>query len=215
MKNGRLDAEYYQPKYDEFEKKMKKMNEATLNLYNRNYIPKDNNIYKYIELSNVRRDGIIEGVDKYKGKDLPTRARRKVKKGQVLVSSIEGSLSSCALVTEEFDGSICTNGFYVVDSDEVNSETLVVLMKSWFMQEILKRECSGTILSSINKEDFLKIKIPLVCEKVQNRIKDNITEMYELRNRVEILINRSIKAVEIAIECGEKTAIEFLKEEKV
>ena len=48
-------------------------------------------------------------------------------------------------------------------------------MKSWFMQEILKRECSGTILSSINKEDFLKIKIPLVCEKVQNRIKDNIT----------------------------------------
>lgn len=88
-------------------------------------------------------------------------------------------------------------------------------MKSWFMQEILKRECSGTILSSINKEDFLKIKIPLVCEKVQNRIKDNITEMYELRNRVDILINRSIKAVEIAIECGEKTAIEFLKEEKV
>lgn len=215
LKNGRLDAEYYQPKYDEFEKMMKKMNEATLNLYNRNYIPKDNNIYKYIELSNVRRDGIIEGVDKYKGKDLPTRARRKVKKGQVLVSSIEGSLSSCALVTEEFDGSICTNGFYVVDSDEVNSETLVVLKKSWFMQEILKRECSGTILSSINKEDFLKIKIPLVCEKVQNRIKDNITEMYELRNRVEILINRSIKAVEIAIECGEKTAIEFLKEEKV
>lgn len=54
--------------------------------------------YKYIELSNIGKSGEISNVDTLVGAELPTRARRIVKKGQVIVSSIEGSLESCALI---------------------------------------------------------------------------------------------------------------------
>lgn len=171
LENGRLDAEYYQPKYDEFEKLIDKNKVVSLNIYDKNYVPKDDQKYKYIELANIRENGIIDGVETHKGVDLPTRARRKIKEGQVLVSSIEGSLSSCALVTKEFNDTICTNGFYVVDSNEINSETLLVLIKSWLIQEVLKRECSGTILTSINKDDFSKIRLPMVDVQTQKDIK--------------------------------------------
>lgn len=215
MENGRLDAEYYQPKYDEFEKLIYKKRVVSLNIYDKNYVPQDDKKYKYIELANIRENGIIDDVETYEGIDLPTRARRKIKEGQVLVSSIEGSLSSCALVTKDFNGAICTNGFYVVDADEINSETLLVLIKSWLIQEVLKRECSGTILTSINKADFSRIRLPMVDVVTQKDIKKMIVESYNLRQRSKILLEKATKSVEIAIECGEKTAIEFLKEEKV
>ena len=187
----------------------------SLNIYDKNYVPQDDKKYKYIELANIRENGIIDDVETYEGIDLPTRARRKIKEGQVLVSSIEGSLSSCALVTKDFNGAICTNGFYVVDADEINSETLLVLIKSWLIQEVLKRECSGTILTSINKADFSRIRLPMVDAVTQKDIKKMIVESYNLRQRSKILLEKATKSVEIAIECGEKTAIEFLKEEKV
>ncbi|WP_190317909.1 MULTISPECIES: hypothetical protein [unclassified Campylobacter] len=34
------------------------------------------------------------------GKDLPSRARRIVKSGDLIISSIEGSLSKCAIITD-------------------------------------------------------------------------------------------------------------------
>ena len=55
------------------------------------------------------------------GAELPTRARRVVKSGQILVASVEGSMQSCALITDEYDGALCSTGFYVLDSDKMNA----------------------------------------------------------------------------------------------
>ena len=79
-----------------------------------------------------------------KGKDLPTRARRIVEQGDVIVSSIEGSLSSCALITKEYDQSLCSTGFYVLRSSVLNPETLLTLFKSFPLQQLMKKGCSGT-----------------------------------------------------------------------
>ena len=50
--------------------------------------------------------GEILGADPVFGAELPTRARRKVEAGQVIISFIEGSLQSCALITNEFNGAL-------------------------------------------------------------------------------------------------------------
>ena len=99
--------------------------------------------------------------------DLPTRARRKVKRGQAIVSSIEGSLQSCALITDEYDNALCSTGFYVVDSAKINPETLLVLFKSEPMQALMKQRCSGTILTAISKDEFLSMPLPLIADDVQ------------------------------------------------
>ena len=69
---------------------------------------------------------------------MPTRARRKVETNDIIVSSIEGSLQSCALIPEKYNNSLCSTGFYVINSDEINSETLLVLFKSEPLQNILR-----------------------------------------------------------------------------
>ena len=144
---------------------------------------------------------------------MPTRARRKVSKGDVIVSSIEGSLSSNALITDEYDGSLCSTGFYVINSDEINSETLLVLLKSQIGQLQLKKGCSGTILTAINKPELENIVLPKIDAPIQHQIQQKITESFNLRKRSKHLLEFAKRAVEIAIEENEEKAEKWLKEE--
>ncbi len=105
--SGRLDAEYYQVKYEDYNQLIlnyKNGNDTINNICEiklKNYKPADEKEYKYLELSNIDDMGGINGFTKDLGKNLPSRARRKVNTRDVIISSIEGNLSSCALITKE------------------------------------------------------------------------------------------------------------------
>jgi len=216
--SGRLDAEYYQPKYDDYVNQVKKYPKGAFkiqdccNLNGKNYNPISNKKYKYIELSNIGKSGDINGFTLEFGKDLPSRARRLVSKNDVLISSIEGSLDSCGIITMEYDQSLCSTGFYVINSDQINSETLLVLFKSPLMQNILKQNCSGTILTAINKDEFLNIYIPIIDLKIQQQIADLVEESFALKQKSEHLLEVAKRAVEIAIEENEEVALRYIEE---
>lgn len=214
LKTGRLDAEYYQSKYDAIEKKLN-TRETVLslcNLYDKNFNPDKKQTYQYIELADVGQSGDISDVTIQLGGDLPTRARRKVKTGQVIVSSVEGSLQSCALITDEYDGALCSTGFYVLDSDNINSETLLVLFKSEPIQALMKQRCSGTILTAISKDELLSMPLPMIDENIQNEITVKVQESFALRKQSKQLLEYAKQAVEMAIEKGENSALDWLKD---
>ena len=145
------------------------------------------------------------------GEDLPTRARRKVAAGDVIVSSIEGSLESIALITEEYDNALCSTGFHVIQSEVLNSKVLLVLLKSIVGQLQLKKGCSGTILTAINKEEFSKIAVPEIKEEKQAEIEQKVIESSNLRKQAKDLLEHAKRAIEIAIEQDEQTAINWLE----
>ncbi len=215
--SGRLDSEYYQPKYDEIIEKIKSYNcgYETINeactLKNVNYKLEDKKFYQYIELSNIGTTGDITGCTYEQGKDLPSRARRLIKENDVIISSIEGSLEKVAIVRKEFDNSLCSTGFYVINSDKVNTETLLVLFKNRVIQQILKKNCSGTILTAINKDEFLNIVIPIIDINIQTKIEEKIKESFKLKEESKQLLEVAKRAVEIAIEDGEDKAMEYIK----
>jgi type I restriction enzyme S subunit len=215
--DGRLDAEYYQSKYDDYKAALKTEDTVyTLcNLHDKNFVPKTDVEYGYIELANVGNSGNINDVDIALGKNLPSRARRKVKSGQVIIASVEGSLQSCALITDEYSGALCSTGFYVVDSDYINPESLLVLFKSETIQALLKQRCSGTILTAITKDEFLSMPLPKIEQSVQEQIAAKVQESFALRHQSDQLLENAKRAVEIAIEQGEDKAIEWLKEKGV
>ncbi len=219
--SGRLDAEYYQSKYDDYLRLIFDYSDGyeelstACNLHNKNFKPEENTEYKYIELSNVGKSGEINGCTNEIGKNLPSRARRKVSEGDVVVSSIEGSLDSCALVTNEYNGSLCSTGFYVINSNKINSETLLILFKSELMQNILKQNCSGTILTAINKDEFLKIPIPLIDLTKQIQIAELVEQSFKLKKESEHLLEVAKTAVEIAIEQNEAVALDFIAKNAV
>ena len=212
MQSGRLDAEYYQPKYEKIllQLNAKETISSLCNLYDSNFVPDTNTEYEYIELSNVGLSGDISSVEKIIGCELPSRARRIVQKGQVIVSSVEGSVSSCALINSEFDGALCSTGFYVINSDKINSETLLVLFKSEPIQSLLKQRCSGTILTAISKDEFLNMPLPLINNVVQKEISVKVQESFRLRKEAKRLLDNAIKAIEMAIETDEETALNGL-----
>ena len=214
VQTGRLDAEYYQPKYEAIVKNLN-TRETVLslcNLHDKNYNPDAKQTYQYIELADVGQSGDISDVDIQYGSDLPTRARRIVKSGQVIVPSVEGSLQSCALITDEYDGVLCSTGFYVLDSDCINSETLLVLFKSEPIQALMKQRCSGTILTAISKDELLSMPLPMIDDDIQEEIAAKVQESFALRKQSKQLLEYAKQAVEMAIEQGEDVALAWLKD---
>jgi type I restriction enzyme, S subunit len=215
---GRLDAEYYQPKYESFNNLIQNYSNGfeklsiacSINLSN--FKPDNDITYKYIELSNIGNNGDIKGCTIEKGIDLPSRARRIVHTGDVIISSIEGSLQSCAIITEDYNDSLCSTGFYVINSNKINSETLLVLFKSILIQNILKQNCSGTILTGLNKDEFSNIPIPMIVESIQIQISELISKSFSLKAQSENLLKSAKRAIETAIENDEVTAIRLLAE---
>lgn len=214
LKTGRLDAEYYQPKYESIVKKLN-TRETVLslcNLHDKNFNPDEKQTYQYIELADVGQLGDISDVNTQYGSDLPMRARRLVKVGQVIVSSVEGSLQSCALIADEYDGALCSTGFYVLDSDSINPETLLVLFKSKPIQALMKQRCSGTILTAISKDELLSMPLPMIDDDIQEEIAAKVQESFSLRKQSKQLLEYAKQAVEMAIEQGEDSALDWLKD---
>lgn len=213
----RIDAEYYQPKYDEIIKATKDYSGGhdilgnLVSLKAEDCEPNPKQEYKYIELANIAGNGEITGCMIEEGQSLPTRARRKVLTGDVIVSSIEGSLQSIALIQEEYNQALCSTGFHVINSKVFNSETLLVLLKSVVGQMQLKKGCNGTILTAINKYEFEKIVLPKITEEVQTQIQEKVVESFDLREQSKYLLACAKQAVEMAIEQDEQAAIKWLE----
>ena len=136
-----------------------------------------------------------------------------MKTGQVIVSSIEGSLQSCALITDELDGAVCSTGFYVIDSNRINSETLLVLFKSEPIQALMKQRCSGTILTAISKNEFLSMPLPEIDLAIQKKVAEKVQESFALRRRAEQLVGIAVRTVEIAIEENETVAMAWAEKQ--
>ena len=117
----RIDAEYFQPAYDEVAKKIIECPYGYTQLLNcvENVKPDfdplkyPDKIFSYIELANIDSSiGVINSRTEIKGEEAPSRARRILRKNEVIVSSVEGSLEKVALVDDEYEGSLASTVFF-------------------------------------------------------------------------------------------------------
>lgn len=208
LATGRFDAEYYQPKYDEILNQIQSYGNGygslgdICKIDDANYTPEETTIYKYVELADIGKYGEITKCTQQQGRNLPTRARRKVCKGDIVVSSVEGSLDSCAFVDEEFDGALCSTGFYVLRSKVLNPETLLVLFKLPFIKELMKKGCSGAILAAISRQELERIPLPIVRMEVQDEIAQYVQRSFSLRKEALQQLESARLTVEDVIQNG-------------
>ena len=188
VQNKRIDAYYYQPKFEEVEKAIKKGKFEAKEIKNSLIINSElENINKYsfinyIDLSSIHKDlGIIKKISRLNSLEAPSRARQKLEKGDLLLSGLSGSLKSIAILDKEENNFIASTGFYVIKkSKNYNNYYLWALFRSSLFQMILQRECSGAIMSAINREALQDIKIPVPPLNVQNKIAEEVKKrMYK------------------------------------
>lgn len=83
--------------------------------------------FKYIDVSGIDRSSLkIIEYNKFKGREAPSRARKIVKKNDVIIATVRPTLKRIALVGEEFDNEICSTAFCVLRAkpQELNYEYL-------------------------------------------------------------------------------------------
>jgi len=210
MSAGRFDAEYFQPKYDEIVAKIKTYSGGTIKaasvLITGLVNESEDTPERYVELADIGVSGEIEGCTNAMFGELPSRARQRMAAGQVIASSIEGSLDRCALVTPEYDKALCSTGFHRFCSQDINPETMLLLFKSWPIQQLMKRGCSGTILCGILPAALEHVDLPIVNPDVQKVLAAKVRESFALRAESKRLLDLAKRTVETAIEDGEEFA---------
>ena len=204
---GRMDAEYFQAKYKKLISKLEEQKaiklEGALEDVPAKFNPftQSNKPFNYVELSNINASiGIIDGTSEVLGKEAPSRAKRVLKAGDVIVSSVEGSLEKVALVDKEQEGYLASTGFFQFRSTKFLPEVILVLAKSFIFHSQLEQRCAGTILTAVPKESIKDILIPIVPKQVQQKIAELVRQSHEARRKAHELLEEAKHKVEEMIE---------------
>ena len=203
----RIDAEYFQPKYNVLASKIKEYGADHLTKIVQNvparFSPELGETYKYVELANINSSiGTIDGFEKVLGKEAPSRAKRILKPGDVIVSSVEGSLEKIALVAESQNDYLASTGFFQFRSEKILPEALLILTKSIVIQWQMKKHCAGTILTAVPSDALDKMLIPVLPKTTQQKIAELVRKSHEARKKSKELLDKAKRKVEEIIEKG-------------
>ncbi len=78
-----------------------------------------NREFTYLDVSSVNKETKeIEEATVLLGKDAPSRARKLVRENDVIFATVRPTHSRVALITEEYDGQVCSTGYFVLRGKE-------------------------------------------------------------------------------------------------
>lgn len=213
---ARIDAEYYQHKYDELFEKLngydcrplgkivtvKKSIEPGSEAYQESGVP-------FYRVSNISKEGLTEtdiflDENKYFSEELAP------KKDTILFSK-DGSIGIAYKVEEDMKA--ITSGallhLTVTDSD-VMPDYLTLVLNSPVVKLQAEREAGGSIIQHWKPDEIEKVIIPVIDRFIQERITVLVQESFSLRKDSRQLLESAKRAIEAAIEQGEETAIKLL-----
>ena len=230
----RIDAEYYQPKYDEIISAIKNYSGGWDSLDKLVDIKKcievgsgeylDEGI-PFVRVSNISPFEITE--EKYisealyseltpEEKDIPfiKSKNHQPQQGEILFSK-DGTPGIAHYLKEPPPKMIPSGGILRLKSktDKVNNEYLTLVLNSLLTQEQVNRDVGGSIILHWRPDQIKQTVVPILSEEKQLEIQQKVTESFNLRKQSKQLLESAKKAVEMAIEQNEQTAINWLKEQ--
>lgn len=217
LKSGRLDAEFYQPKYEDIENKIKnnRIMYTFINnefLQNKKCIKKSLDNYNYIEIGDINVTNGYYSYNLIEKRELPANAKIKANQNDLLVSKVRPYRGAVSIINENISNLIVSNAFTVLkEKGNYKKEVLFILLRTNHYKQWLLKFNVGTSYPVIKDEDILNLPIPLFNGSIQEKVKELIQESFSLREKSKILLEVAKKAVEIAIEVDEQKALEYIK----
>ena len=204
--SGRLDAEYYQPKYDDlFEKlsclnckrlgkivSIKKSFDPGSDAYQETGIP-------FIRVSDISKDGIektelhLSPIDF----DIP---ELKPKKDTILFSK-DGSIGIAYKVQSDLN--VFTSGalLHLVTTDSsILPDYLTLVLNSVVVKLQAERDSNGAIIQHWKPSDIENVIIPILPEQIQKKIASLIQQSFEYKAQSKQLLEDAKRMVEEEIE---------------
>ena len=209
MTGGRIDADYFQPQYS--------VARAFVQAYPGGYEPllncaaslrpnidpskAPNHLFNYIELSNINASlGIVEGFLPSLGANLPSRAKRQVKTGDVIASAVVGSVDKAAIIAEEQNGFLASTGFFHLRPKSVSPVYLLMLVRSQCVRMQFQQQSTGGILSAVPDSRLKHVIIPKLPVALQEEIDCLVTKSHSAKHTSDVLLERAKSCVAQLIE---------------
>ncbi len=145
-------------------------------------------LFDYIELSAVDQDSkAVTGARNIKCKDAPSRARQRVKNGDILVSTVRPNLNSVARVPDELDGATASTGFCVLRSRAKNLDPAYLFqwVKSPSFVTDMSNKATGASYPAISDRIISESKIPLPPLAEQKRIAAILDKADAIRRKLQ------------------------------
>jgi len=218
----RIDAEYYQPKYEEIVKAIqnysggwdtlvnlvtvKKCVEVGSGEYREEGIP-------FVRVSNISPFELTE--EKYISEKLYQKIKQhQPNKGEILFSK-DASPGTAYYLNESPQKMIPSGGILRLKnkSGKINNEYLTLVLNSILTKEQVNRDVGGSVILHWRPDQVKETAIPILSEAKQAQIQQKVTESFNLRKQSKHLLGCSKRAVEMAIEQDEQTAINWLEDE--
>ena len=209
--SGRLDAEFYQEKYDVLVQKLKAQEYDELkNLVSvKKSIEPGSSAYDeqglpFIRVSDYDKFQISSPAkylsEAYCRENHETLKNLLPKKGTILFSK-DGTVGIAHLLSEDLSG--ITSGAILhlkVKDKRVLPEYLTLVLNSFAVQMQAERDVGGSIIQHWRVEEIKEVVIPIISMEIQTQIADLIRQSDRLRQESQALLEEAKRKVEQAIE---------------
>lgn len=175
--------------------------------------------FDYIDISSV--DSATRSITTPKrliGENAPSRARKRIRSGDVILATTRPYLKSIAMVGERFDGQICSTGFAVLRArDSIVPEWLFHTVTSDEFIFQLTAVMRGANYPAVRDSDVSEAKIPVPPVNEQHRIVARIQECFNRVEEMEQLVEHqedsfvNLKRALVFGEPGESSRREVVK----
>lgn len=222
-KSKRLDAEYYQIKYEQVIEKIITQRHDTLNSIveiSKSIEPGSNHYsdeegLPFYRVSDYNKFGLSkpdkELTNSFVADNKDLIEKLKPKKDTILFSK-DGSVGTAYLLRNDLDG--ITSGailhLQVKNTKEILPEYLTLALNSKLVQMQAERDAGGSIILHWRKEEIEQVVVPIIDFKKQEQIAELVEESFKLKAESVRLLEVAKKAVEMAIEESEDVALQYL-----
>lgn len=222
---GRLDAEYYRPKYEEIVEHIKAQSYSNLiNIASiRKSIEPGSDAYSedeeglpFLRVADYSKYGITKP-QKYLStvfvaENHDVLEKLKPKKNTILFSK-DGSVGEAFCLHE--DANFITSGailhLTVKNPNEVLPDYLTLALNSKLVRMQAERDAGGSIILHWRVGEIENVVVPLVDKSIQEKITVMVQESFLLKAESERLLNVAKRAVEIAIEQDEGAGMAYIE----
>lgn len=161
-------------------------------------LPNEEN-FQYIEISDVDSQRCTVGSKSVLPENAPSRARKRVRAGDILVSTVRPERRSIAVVPSSLDGAICSTGFAVLRLTDAKIHPLVLakLMQSDFVNSQLLRNNVGIAYPAIEEAVVLDLLLPINKQaSIQmSKTAQSVDEQRSIVSRLESELDTQVATV--------------------
>lgn len=127
--------------------------------------------FEYVDISSVSSVNGIEKTESMRFESAPSRARRRVKAGDVIISTVRTYLKAIAPITEQYEHAIVSTGFAVIRPKPGYEPSFAcyALHANYFMDQVVARS-AGVSYPAINASELTAIKVATPTRSEQSAI---------------------------------------------